>query len=43
MDLHESSTALIVVIDAKKSPIAELGDLGEVRALLRDPDTVWEI
>lgn len=32
-----------IVDIAKQSPIAELGDLSEVRALLRDPDTVWEI
>ena len=32
-----------IVDIAKKSPIAELGDLSEVRALLRDPDNVWEL
>ncbi|WP_081289356.1 hypothetical protein [Mycolicibacterium fortuitum] len=38
------TSVLNSIVDiAKQSPIAELGDLSEVRALLRDPDTVWEI
>ena len=38
------NAVLTSIVDiAKKSPIAELGDLSEVRALLRDPDNVWEL
>lgn len=32
-----------IVDIAKTSPIAELGDLTQVRELLRDPDNVWEL
>ncbi|MGB3602664.1 hypothetical protein [Gordonia sp. (in: high G+C Gram-positive bacteria)] len=32
-----------VVDVAKKSPLADLGDLGQIRAALGDPDHVWEL
>jgi hypothetical protein len=38
------NAVLTSIVDiAKKSPIAELGDLSQVRALLCDPDNVWEL
>jgi hypothetical protein len=38
-----NSVLLSIVDIAKKSPIAELGDLSQVRALLNDPNKVWEL
>jgi hypothetical protein len=32
------------VVDlAKTSPLADLGDLSQIRAALDDPDQVWEL
>lgn len=36
--------ALDAIVDiAKKSPIAELGDLNKIRAAFDDPDHVWDL
>lgn len=32
-----------IVDIAKSSPLADLGDLGKIRAALDDPDQVWEL
>lgn len=32
-----------VVDVAKSSPLADMGDLGQIRAALDDPDQVWEL
>ena len=32
-----------IVDIAKSSPLADLGDLGQIRAALDDPDQVWEL
>lgn len=39
--VHE--TLLGVVAIAQSSPLANLGDLGEIRKALDDPDQVWEL
>ncbi|GAA1456584.1 hypothetical protein [Williamsia maris] len=37
-------TVVDSVVDiAKSSPIADMGDLSQVRAALDDPDHVWEL
>jgi len=38
------SDVLRGIVDiAKASPLADLGDLGQIRAALDDPDQVWEL
>ena len=38
------STAFCGIVDiARSSPLADLGDLSQIRAALDDPDQVWEI
>jgi hypothetical protein len=32
-----------IVDVAKSSPLADLGDLGKIRAALDDPDQVWDL
>lgn len=42
-DATLAQAALTGVVDlAKSSPLADLGDLGEIRKALDDPDHVWE-
>ena len=43
-DVQMVNQVVNAVVDvAKKSPLADLGDLGQVRAALSDPDHVWEL
>lgn len=43
-DLHLAQAALAGVVDiAKTSPLADLGDLGQIRKALDDPDHVWDL
>ncbi|MCD9198334.1 hypothetical protein [Aeromicrobium wangtongii] len=39
--IHEILRGIVDI--AKESPLAQLGDLSQVRALLDDPDAVWEL
>lgn len=42
-DSHAVQAVLNGIVDvAKSSPLANLGDLGQIRAALDDPDHVWE-
>lgn len=37
------STVLTGIVEiARTSPLANMGDLGQIRAALDDPDHVWE-
>lgn len=40
-NVHEILRGIVDI--AKESPLAQLGDLSQVRALLDDPNTVWEL
>lgn len=43
-DGETAHAALRGIVDiARDSPLASLGDLGQVRALLDDPDVVWDL
>ena len=43
-DGERAQAALLGVVDlAKSSPLADLGDLGEIRKALDDPDQVWDL
>lgn len=43
-DGETAHAALRGIVDiARESPLAQMGDLSQVRALLDDPDVVWEL